>query len=329
MSLLLVALIARLQFNNWAIAHHDNLQYLVDAAQGVLQGTPHWRAFQNRLLSPALVHMLGWVSSQPLLLFTQLWMLALNLSLFWMVRHLTRSHLLGLLAVVCAALLWILEPHNSSYTWDLTEAACLLVLAFFATRPVPPAWMFALFTVAAFNRESAVFIGLYLIVCGLMMRTYKQAQASRTMVWGVALASVSVVLTEVLRKALFNYSALTGVGHDAAHAVFENHIHLASNVQLLKTLLHQASPLLFILALYGMSLLVVIQRGLARQDARLIGAGVSLAAYLASLGVFGVLDELRLYQPLNWCLPLLVIASLQPRAAAPGAFTDTGIRLTA
>jgi len=324
LSLLLVALIARLQFNNWAIAHHGNLSYLVDAAQGVLEGTPHWRAFQNRLLSPALVHMLGWVSSQPLLLFTQLWMLALNVGLFCMVRHLTRSHLLGLLAVVGAALMWVLEPHNSSYTWDLTEAACLLVLAFFATRPVPLAWMLALFVVAAFNRESAVFIGLYLMVCGVMMWACKQTQASRTMLWGVVLASVSVVLTEVLRKTLFTTSALRGVGDDAAHAVFENHIHIGHNVALLQDLVHQASPLLFILALYGMSLLVVIQRGLVRQDARLVGAGVSLAAYLASLGVFGVLDELRLYQPLNWCLPLLLIASLVPRAAAPGALTDTG-----
>lgn len=313
-SLLLVALITRLQYANWYIAHSGNLQYLIDASEGVLNGTPHWRAFQNRLLSPALLHGLGWLSPRPLVWFTAGWLLALNTALFLMVRQLTRSKLLGLLVVVCSALIWLMAQHNSSYVWDFTEAACLLALAYFATRQTPLAWMLVLFVVAAFNRESAVFIGLYLVACGVMLRIYKRPHARATVAWGVGMGMVSVALTEVLRKTLFSYSTVTGVGDDAAHTLFENHINAAENLRTLSVLFHQGGPLLFMLAMYTLILLLVIHRGLTQRRPQMVAAGVTLSAYFASLGVFGLLSELRLYQPLDWCLPLplLLIASLQP-----------------
>jgi len=314
--LLLVALIAHLQFKNWILAHSDNLTYLTDAYEGVLSGTPHWRAYQNRLLSPALVKALGWFSAQPLALFTEWAVLALDVGLFLAVRALTRSNLAGVLAVVVCALVWVLEQHNSSYTWDLTEAGCLLAMAWFATRQqVPKAWLLGLFAVAAFNRESAVFIGLYVLLSGLLQR------AKGTALMGAALCVVSLVLTEVLRKSLFRYASLSGVGDDAAHAVFENHFNTAANWQLLRDQVRQATPLLFILGMYAVSLLLIVAKGIEQGRPQLTAAGLALGAYFASLGVFGILDELRLYQPFDWCLPLLLVACWQgpPKAAAPAA----------
>ena len=42
--------------------HQNNFQLLADEAQGVVNGIPHWRAYQNRLLGPYAVQMISRLS---------------------------------------------------------------------------------------------------------------------------------------------------------------------------------------------------------------------------------------------------------------------------
>lgn len=309
LSALCVMVLAQWQFSSWQQTHAENIDQLIDAARGVLSGTPHWRAYQNRILSPALVHAMGWFSYQPMTLFVQYALFALNAALFLLVWRRTGHHLLGVLAVAACGLLWILEHHRWSYTWDFTEAACWLALSWMAINRASLKAVLMLIVVSAFNRESALFMCLYPLVCGALLLRQDAAQGRRWIKGGV-LALVAVLLvTEGLRKLLFGYSSLSGVGVDASHAVFENHINLAINLRLLATMVEQASPILFILAFYGVSMLWFIQVGISRRAPQLVGLGVALLLYFASLLVFGLLNELRLYQPLNWCLAYLLLTS--------------------
>jgi hypothetical protein len=307
LSLLAVLLIAYLQYRHWGGSHGENMHVLVDAYEGVLNGTPHWRAYQNRLLSPALVHALGWVSSEPYALFVQIWMVVLDLGLFFMLHHLTRDVLKSLLAVLAGALLWTLETHYWSYPWDFTEAGFLLALAWLAVEGKSLRWLLGLFVIALLNRESAVYLAVYMVATGAATKVYGQGTGKQMMVWGVALAVVGLAWTEALRNLLFDYSSLAGVQADLQHVGFGNHFHLGRNIQIAKQLLREAPPLLFILLGYGCALLIVLVRGIERRHAPLTGMAVALLAYLLSLPVFGLLHEGRIYQPFNWCLPFMVL----------------------
>lgn len=66
-SVLILALIALAWFVTcwWQQVHASNLNDLVQAYEAVLNGTPHWRAFQNRLMGPYLVSALGNISASP------------------------------------------------------------------------------------------------------------------------------------------------------------------------------------------------------------------------------------------------------------------------
>lgn len=309
LSALFVLVLAQWQFSSWQQTHAENLDQLIDAARGVLSGTPHWRAYQNRILSPALVHVMGWFTYQPMTLFVQGAIYGLNAALFLMIWRKTGHSLLAVLAVAACGLLWMLEHHRWSYTWDFTEAACWLALSWMALNGASLKAVQILILVSAFNRESALFMSLYPLVCGAMLLKQDAAEGRRWIKGGVLSFLVVLLVTEGLRKLLFGYSSLSGVGVDASHAVFENHINLAINLRLLGTMVEQASPILFILVFYGVSMLWLIQLGLSRRAPRLLGLGVALLAYFASLLVFGLLNELRLYQPLNWCLAFLLLAS--------------------
>ncbi|WP_176550686.1 hypothetical protein, partial [Tenacibaculum discolor] len=98
------------------------MQAVIGAAYGVFDGTPHWRAFQNRIFSPGLVYALGYVSDKPFILFMAAGIFMLNGLLYGLVLHLTGSIARALLAVQGAVLMWILPPHFRFFSWDLSGA---------------------------------------------------------------------------------------------------------------------------------------------------------------------------------------------------------------
>ncbi|HEX5356983.1 MAG TPA: hypothetical protein VFW93_12235, partial [Aquabacterium sp.] len=63
---------------------------------------------------------------------------------------------------------------------------------------------------------------------------------------------------------------------------------------------------------YVLSFLLLIWTAIQRDDALMLGVSLSLGACFASLMVFGILNELRLYQPFNWCLMYLLVGCLAP-----------------
>mgnify|MGYP000361353159 FL=1 len=78
LGLLFVLVISYFQFKNWVLIHEENMQAVIGAAYGVFDGTPHWRAFQNRIFSPGLVYALGFISDRPFMLFMAAGIFSLN-----------------------------------------------------------------------------------------------------------------------------------------------------------------------------------------------------------------------------------------------------------
>ncbi|HEX5357049.1 MAG TPA: hypothetical protein VFW93_12570, partial [Aquabacterium sp.] len=169
LSAMFVLLLAQFQFTNWMEVHNDSLQALNEATDGVLKGTPHWRAYQNRVLSPAIVYVLGWFTWHPMTLFVQGAIILLDAALFVLVLRRTGSHLLALLVLMACTLLWVLEQHYWSYTWDFAEAAGWLALSWLALEGGTLRRILIVVAISAFNRESAMFMALFPIITGMWM----------------------------------------------------------------------------------------------------------------------------------------------------------------
>jgi len=324
LSLVLVLALSRMAYSHWIVVHQVNMADMDAAWRSVLDRTPHWRAYQNRLLGPAVLMVMGWVASTPLVLFVKGALVALNMALYLMVRQCTGSHLKSIFTVVLATMMWTVLTHYWSYPWDYIEAACLLALVHMAMRGWSLPGMLLLFGVALLNRESAVFIGFFLFAYGAALRWTgpagpsqdMQAAARKWMAWGLGLMLLTLVWTEALRHALFDYSSLAGIRDDAQHLGFGNHRNHAANLEVVLNMWRAPQPVFFVIALLGMALLKTLVQAVRIRSAALLAMGVTLVAYLLSLAEFGLLSESRIYQPLVWCLPLLLahawVAEPQP-----------------
>lgn len=131
-----ILLVSYLEFYWWWREHKPHMHVLMDASQGVLTGTPHWRAYQNRLLGPALVHALGWFSALPLKTLAIIGLLSSNTMLYVMCARLGAAQGITGWPVAVPLLLpwavWRLGSHFWSYPWDFVETHVLLMLAYLA-----------------------------------------------------------------------------------------------------------------------------------------------------------------------------------------------------
>ncbi|WP_459708907.1 hypothetical protein [Paraburkholderia sp. 2C] len=287
----------------WARKHVSNMDMLLSASDGVLSGMPHWRAFQNRLLGPYLLDLFRNVSQNPYNDFVKVFLLLENFVLCGCAYLLTRRVSLSVIALVASSVLWIRCIHYFSYPWDFTETLMLTLLFLFAMRSEGVLAFVSLFVFFVLSRESCIFIGLFLILRGVAPVVFGQRIAVRPLTWGAGLVVMSVAITEVLRKVLFKASILPGVGADALHEKFENHFHYLHNGSLFLS----GTKVSIMYAMIMMVFLACAYVGYREKEKNLLAIGITMTLYTLSISIFGILEEVRLYQPLTGILSLTAI----------------------
>jgi hypothetical protein len=279
------------------------MDMLLAASDGVLNGTPHWRAFQNRLLGPYLLDLFRHFSQNPYNDFAKLFLMLENSAVCGCAYLLTRKVRLAVLALVASSVLWVCCIHYFSYPWDFIESVMLTMLFLFALISEGIAPFLILFIIFVFTRESCIFVGLFLILRGVVPILFSQRIAVRPFAWGAGLVVMSVAITEALRKLLFKASMLAGVGTDTLHEKFENHFHH----------LHNASVFLSgnkVSIFYAMVMAVFLACsyvGYREKEKNLLAIGITMTVYAMSIFIFGILEEVRLYQPFTGILALIAI----------------------
>lgn len=318
-SVLLVLFLSYFQFKAWKVFHDDNMHELIRSSYGILDGTPHWRAFQNRIFAPYLIQALGWVFAEPFFVFMKACFVVLNVSLYGMVLKLTGSNGRALLAVLGAILMWLFQQHTWCYTWDMAEAVCALFLSYFAVLGRFNLWVVALIAVSLFNKETAASIGVFFIARGLAQGHLPQDGAKgpgagridvKQVAMGVALTLASVVLTEVLRHALFRSSGLDGVGLDESHKAFGNHWKLTDNWQFFLEDLRKPTAFMFIVIFYLTAMASFVAGAFKSRSLNMVALSMAWLSYAVALLLWGLLVEFRIFQPLMWTLVLLMACAV-------------------
>ena len=87
---LIIVLVSIAVYNVFMLIHNFNFEDLSKAALGVIEGKPHWAAYQNRLLGPTIVYIiskcLGLAFSQALKIFYFLMILLQNVFLSFLLN---------------------------------------------------------------------------------------------------------------------------------------------------------------------------------------------------------------------------------------------------
>ncbi len=216
--------------------HAPNFEYLSTLASDVLDGHAYWRAYQNRLLGPSAIQLISLAAGISFTAAYRVFILATvllqNLLLYSLLRKKTVSPGKALLSTAMYCLLFLLVQDQWFYPWDLIDGLVFTLFAYgiFTSRPIY--FFLLLFFLEIFNRESALFIALYLIIDGLdftSIRSFTFQSRVKT-ITGILLLAGGLVYTKWIRDFLF-ISNPNGT-LDEAHALLGNHISFFHNIKM-------------------------------------------------------------------------------------------------
>jgi hypothetical protein len=179
----------------------------------ILAGRPFSPAFQNRLLGPWLLRNvtgLAGVSSPKafsILLFA--FLACAHAVSFESLRRLRGNAASALQSTVlsCAAFV-LLTDSGWLKVWDAPDYLVFHLLAVCILWQTRPGWIAALFAVAIGNRESALFVALWLVLSAVDFRpepprAWPRIGRPRVLGLGVALGALGATLVMVLRRRLW------------------------------------------------------------------------------------------------------------------------------
>ncbi len=184
----------------------------IAAARQVVQGTPAWRVVQSRVLGPYMVNALTVLIPDYATAYALFFRLCLAGAgvLAYYTGYLVNRRAGGLVGFfLFQSLFAVCLDANWLYVWDAVDLVVFYAFFVMVIRGASWRWGALLFAVAVFNRESALFIALWLLldplcrwVLGRLERAPSRILDVASMAAGAICLLVGVVMIEALRTGL-------------------------------------------------------------------------------------------------------------------------------
>jgi hypothetical protein len=320
----LAVLLAIAQFRLIAMMLQADYGRSIQAAAGVVEGRPHWRVYQNRILGPYAIEGLSSVFPSYIAahVFLSIVVLAAAGFIAWRIGERVggrRSALLALVTLHLGSALLLAKQVGVLpwlYIWDHIDILVFVLFVEFVVADRPWPWFAALAGVGVFNHESAVFVAGWLIVdpvarwyLGKTGRIPPAGIDRRRVLIGALLVATSMLVVESLRTALLVEEIGAQLFGDLPNTIGGSfHVTLGDNVRTLNAIFTQsdyAMPTLVPIYLLGVVALII---AIARRDPdRFLGLAATYLVLIASLLTFGRLLETRIYVVL---IPVAVLGAV-------------------
>lgn len=270
-------------------------QDLADTASGVVTGHPQWIAYQNRLLGPYLVQFIsgfGISNVSAVKVFSLLTITIQNLILFVLMVKSGISYNKSLNYIVFYSFVFICLQEYGFYTWDSIEAILFTLFAWGIFQGQSTAYFVLLFLAAIFNRESALFISLYLVIDSFQINNVKLHLASKSkLALGSLLTIGGIIYTKLIRDYLF-ISQPNGLS-DSAHAQIGNQIHFQKNI--LDLFFNNLTSLNILNSIFILGSIAYLIYFIRQYTDRQIKSLVVFIILVVNILIFGVINETRMY----------------------------------
>lgn len=310
-----------------SLAHYGDWARLGDAAQGVISGHPHWRAYQNRLLGPYLVWGIGHLLpsfTSALKVFTAVSLIGHNILLYALLRAVNLGWRVAIMAVGLwsAAAIMMLDRYWL-YTWDLLDISVFAVAAWTLSFGRSPAILLVVFPIALLNRESALLLPIAYVLAHVARRSDRTRPGTTSRVtplprvFAVAgiLMAVGVLFIEQSRARLF--IERTEVAHFNGTTVLGNLVVLDDNIRAMMFI--DVPPMTAAcLALVYLSVVAMAALALRTADNSVRAVVLFFFAQVSAVLVFGHVDETRVWLPLiSTVIMAFLAAGSAPRFSRP------------
>ena len=309
----LVLLISLAVYQILRYIYAPHWQEMADVSFGVLSGTPDWLAYQNRLLAPwliSLISLAGFSAVSSLKVFVLLAVIAEFLLLFFLLKRSGAEDRESFGGVLAFSLLFLFIQGFSLYPWDFLDLLFFSLFGWGVFQRKSPLFFIILFLVTITNRESGLFIGLYLLLDGFefdpaaSLGKKLRVASKQKLIAGIVLIGLGILYVSTIRNLLF--ISQPGGFLDNKHAAFGNHINVIKNLRILLVENFAGNNILNSVFLLG-------SLGYAFSFLRREWKAVLVYLVMtSSVLVFGLVNESRLYA---FLLPFLIFFYFSGRSA--------------
>lgn len=291
-----------------SLVHDHELPLWVDViVRQVERGEAIKQRFASRVLAPYAVYylaQLGLPLATALKGFYAACMLVANAAVYATFRRLTHSHRTSLYYVFAASALTVLLLWPRNHGWDYVDLGVFALLVYGVVTQRGLLYFALLFAVGVLNRESALFIAVWLAIDAIRWQDGRPRLVKARYLWtAVGLGTVGVAYVTLARRALFTKAYLEPPVGERHTDLFGHPVRWLENAgRLLRAPFDPTAA-----TVVGLVLLCGVGIWLARRRIRGTVAKILLlvAVMFAAILTVGRIDVARLYLSF---VPLLLYA---------------------
>ena len=229
-----------------------NWDDLIAASQGVLDGRPHWKAYQNRLLMPFIISQFEYMMSQKnAFLFVYFVGIFIHNLTFLICFSKIFSCTIVSVAIIFWSFLFILHQNYWFYPWDIFDISLYLLIWYILYSKNYVNFLLIIFPLALLNRESALFLPIAYWLVKIKFKNEADLKSlfftiwshiwSKTTLISIIFVIAGVVWTLFIRDYLFIERSVQYDGKimslvdvdDTRHHLIGNHFNFLMNLKLL------------------------------------------------------------------------------------------------
>jgi len=270
----------------------------IDAALGVVEGLPHWRVYQSRVLGPWIVELLSRVFGDFTIAHV-FYVIAATTIAGWLIlavmRRLSDDRSSWGAFLLFQFLFSFLLGKMWLYAWDHSGIIIFTLFVYFVLTEKDWRWFTALFAVAIFNRESALFIAVWMVSDPLIKAALDRVRPRLAMpLAGVICGAAGLAIISELRERLLVREIGPDIFHMPEMAGKAFHNQWDANLAFLQRVTSQFSFGFEILIVIFPIVSLIVVFLLARRDPRrCLGLALVQTGIVASMFTAALLEETR------------------------------------
>ena len=304
-SLLGVLFLSLVVFRVIFYIHFTDFERFSNAEYEVIQGTAASEPLTNRLLGPFLVLLisrLGFPFVVSLVVFNLLMVISLHQVMFLILFRLTdRSYEKSFRYLILFAFLLIaFQDYWWLFTWDYIDVLVFSIFIYGVSQGVSLPFFGVLFLVGILNRESGLFIALWLVIDAFNFRPDRQSKFNfklefvdkRKLLLGILLLLGGIVYIQLVRDYRFTETA-ANIGDGLAPKTLGNHIVLGENIWNL--LAANLISINIINTFFILGLPIYFYSNRSKFNELISKCVLLFACILGAIFTFGVINETRIF----------------------------------
>ena len=212
-----------------------------------------------------------------------------------------------ILVIIIYLFAFLIFQHSWFYTWDSLDIIIFTFFMYCVFFSKSMAYFVLLFFVAILNRESALFIALYILIDSFNIKGKLYLVSPRKLIIGIVLIIIGITYTKIIRDILILSQTL--VLDANTYELFGNHIHFFNNLKNL--FYHNIFSSNIVISSFVLGTLFYFGHSIKYYSDSQIKVAIIYFFIMLNIIVFGIINETRMYFILFPLIIFLEISSIK------------------